>query len=313
VLATIGLCVILRYCFCRPATTFPGAHFNQHANAVWLGVEWANDVCNEGEVLSLINDLNRLQIRYVFVYTSYLKPDGQFNPSYSYEAECIQMLKSAQPALNVQAWIGLPLKYVNLSNADVHETIIEFCVKVVRDMGFDGVHFDPEPICTDDTAVLTLLDEVRHVLGLQPTLSVATRRIWPIFPEVRWPFVGKVAWRASYYREVARRVDQVVVMTYDSAMPMAPLYRQWVKFQVIEISRAVSETDVQLFFGIPTSEERTWTHWPNAENIKSGLQGLVDGLNDAETQADVVTGAAIYPYWDTCEREWAIYEAFWLE
>jgi len=101
-------------------------------------------------------------------------------------------------------------------------------------------------------------------------------------------------------------------MTYDSTMPLAPLYRQWMRFQVIEISRTVDGTDVQLFFGIPTSEEETWTHWPNAENMKSGLQGLIDGLNDTEAHSAAVTGAAIYPYWDTEEAEWAIYEALWL-
>lgn len=313
VLAAISLCVVLRYCFYRPATTFPGAHFNQRANAAWLGVEWVNEVSDENEILSLVSDLDRRQIRYVFVYTSYLKPDGNFNPSHSHAAEYIQVLKSAQPALNVQAWIGLPLKYVDLSDSGVREAIVEFCIKVVRDMGFDGIHFDPEPIFSDDATVLTLLDEVQRALGSKPTLSVATRRIWPIFPDVRWPLVGHVAWHADYYREMARRVDQIAVMAYDSAMPLAPLYRQWMRYQVIEISRAVSGTGVQLFFGVPTSEERTWTHWPNAENMKSGLQGLVDGLNDAEAQADAVAGTAIYPYWDTDGSEWATYEALWLE
>jgi len=101
-------------------------------------------------------------------------------------------------------------------------------------------------------------------------------------------------------------------MTYDSAMPLPQLYRQWARFQVVEISRAVDGAGVDLVFGIPTSEERTWTHWPNAENMRSGLQGVIAGLNDAAARPAAVTGVAIYPYWETDAAEWATYEALWL-
>lgn len=201
---------------------------------------------------------------------------------------------------------------VNLSDVAIRERIAQFCVDLLRREGFDGIHLDSEPIPTDEENVLALLDEVRNALGPTSTLSLATRRIWPLFPDVRWPLVGQVAWRASYYREVSRRVDQIAVMTYDSALPLAFLYRQWTRFQVIEISRAVDGSGVQLFFGIPTSEEKTWTHWPWAENMRSGLQGVIEGLNDREARPAAVTGVAIYPYWETDETEWGIYQELWL-
>jgi hypothetical protein len=306
------LAVVGRACIFRPATNYPGAYFNQGTNAVWLGVEWANEPHDTEDIIALANALNQRQVRYVFAYASYLKPDGRFNPTYSHAAEFVRMLKVTQPGLNVQAWVGIPLKCVDLSNVAMREKITEFCVDLVQDGEFDGVHLDPEPIPSDDTDVLALVDQVRDALGSESTLSIATRRIWPVFPDVRWPIVRQVAWRASYYREVARRVDQIAVMTYDSAMPLSMLYRQWMRFQVIEISRAVDGTGTQLFFGIPTSEERTWTHWPGAENMKSGIQGLIDGLNDAAAESAAVTGVAIYPYWDTQEAEWAVYKALWL-
>lgn len=312
VLALVILVTVGRGCVFRPATNYPGAYFNQGNNAVWLGVEWVNESHDVEEIVTLAKALKRRQIRYVFAYASYLKPDGQFNSAYSHAAEFVQTLKTAQPDLNVQAWIGLPLGHVDLSDIAVREKIAKFCVDLVRDAKFDGVHLDPEPIPSDDADVLALLDEVRDALGSGITLSIATRRIWPILPDMQWPIVGQVAWRAGYYREIAGRVDQIAVMTYDSAMPLALLYRQWMRFQVIEISRAVDGTGVQLFFGVPTSEEKTWTHWPGAENMESGLQGLIDGLNDAEAQSANVTGVAIYPYWDTDKTEWAVYKALWL-
>ena len=312
VLAIVIGCVVLRGCFLRPVTSFPGAYFNQGTNAVWLGVEWVNQAHSTGEILDLADILDKQQMRYVFVYTSYLKPDGRFNPTFSHASQFIRMLKAIQPDLSIQAWIGLPLGYVDLGNNAVRRQIARFCAILVQEEGFDGVHLDPEPISSNDQDLLELLDEVRSTLRSGATLSIAARRIWPIFPDVGWPIIGKVAWHASYYREVASRVDQIAVMTYDSTMPLADLYRHWSSSQVIEISQAVSGTGVDLFFGVPTSEEKTLTHWPNAENMTSGLQGIINGLNDAKAHPSTVTGIAIYPYWDTDEAEWSIYQKLWL-
>ncbi len=310
--ALIAVAAVSRACLCRPSTDYPGEHFKQNTNAAWLSVAWVNEPHGAQEFVALANDLERYRIRYVFAYTSYLKPDGEFNPTYNHAADFVSGLKAAAPTLNVQAWIGLPLQYVDLSDTVVREEIARLCIELVHTTGFDGIHLDPEPIPTDDESVLLLLDDVRAALGPAPTLSIATRRIWPLFPDVPWPLVGRWAWRAGYYREVSQRVDQVVAMTYDSAMPLAFLYRQWMRFQVIEIGRAVDGTDVQLFFGVPTSEEKTWTHWPRAENMRSGLDGVIAGLNDAEARPAAVVGVAIYPYWETDDAEWRTYEELWL-
>jgi hypothetical protein len=296
----------------RPGTHHPGSYFNRGRNAAWIGVEWAREPHPAQAIAALAHDLRRRQIRYVFVYTSYLRPDGTFNPTFAHLADFVSQLRRAYPLLHIQAWIGLPLEYVDLSDAATREKIVRFCVNVVRTTGVDGIHLDPEPVPTDEENVLLLLDELREALGAQGALSIAARRIWPIWPDGPWPLVGRFAWRARYYREVARRVDQIAVMTYDSALPWAFLYRYWVRFQVIEISRAVEGTGAALFFGVPTSEERTWTHRPEAENLRSGLAGVVDGLNDAAARPAAVAGVAIYPYWETDEKEWQIYEELWL-
>lgn len=313
-LALIIVClgVILRSCFLRPTLGFQGAYFNRGTNATWLGVEWVDESHSVEEITALTDTLSQRQIRDIFVYVSYLRPNGEFGLTYSHANGFVQTIKAIHPGLIVQAWVGLPLEYVDLSDIEVRERIATFCADLVQNAGFDGIHLDPEPVVSDDSNVLTLLDEVRYALGSEAVLSVATRRIWPILPSLPWPFVGHFAWHANYYREVAERVDQIAVMTYDSAMPLALLYRHWTRFQVIEISQAVDGIDVQLFVGIPTSEKRTWTHRPEAENMTSGLQGAIDGLNDLEAHPANVTGVAIYPYWHTSETEWSIYESLWL-
>lgn len=321
VVALLAVLVLagLGYGALRPATHRPGAHFNRGTNAAWLGIEWVNEAQAEGEIQALAADLQQRQIRTVYVYTSYLRPSGQFGPTFAHAATAIPTLKRAYPQVNVQAWLGLPLRrpgpfasgYVVL-DPPTRAMIAQFCRDLVGQHGFDGVHLDPEPILSGDAEVLALLDQVRAALGPGPTLSIATRRIWPLWPSLSWPLVGVWAWRGDYYREVARRVDQVALMTYDSGLPQPLLYRWWGRGQVVALTQALDGLDAEVFIGLPTSEEATRTHRPQAENMTSGLLGLVDGLNDQAARPDVLSGVAIYPYWETDEAEWAAYETAWL-
>ncbi len=296
----------------RPATHHPGGHFNQGTNAAWLGVDWVNAPHTDAEIAALADDLATRQITTVYVFTSYLKENGEFNPTYAHAADFGAALHRAAPGIDVQAWLGLPLTYVDLGDEDVRGTIAHFSATLVDEHGFDGVHLDPEPIHNDDAHVLQLLEDVRAALGADPTFSIATRRLWPLTPErERW-VPGRWCWSAPYYREVAARVDEIAVMVYDSALPLAPAYRLWTKAQVITLSRTLEEADVGLFIGVPTSEERTPTHRPAAENVGSGVRGVVDWLNDARAVPHTVTGVALYPYWETDAAEWRTYAQLWL-
>lgn len=80
----------------------------------------------------------------------------------------------------------------------------------------------------------------------------------------------------------------------------------------MEIGRATDGQNVALLFGVPTSEEKTRTHWPNAENMHSGLEGVLDGLAVADAMPRGAKGVAVYPYWETDEAEWDTYKSLWL-
>jgi hypothetical protein len=142
-------------------------------------------------------------------------------------------------------------------------------------------------------------------------LSLATHSILPIFAESNG-FDGFAYWSAGYYRRVAALVDQIAVMSYDSALPVPALYAQFMRFQVINLTTALRDWKSELFIGVPTSEELTATHNPAGENIGAALDGLIVGLNDSESVPDKVTGIAIYPYWETSAAEFATYTQRWL-
>lgn len=291
-------------------------------NATWIDVDWVMVSHDPAEITALAASLHAKDIHYVYVFTSYLKSDGTFNPTYAHAPEFVRILKATKPDLNVQAWIGLPLRQglstsgstqVDLTDSEVRSKIATFCRDLVNISEFDGVHLDPEPVINGDQGLLLLLDDVRAAMGSTANLSIATRRIWPFLSEHTPPGTEKLAWSAPYYREVAVRVDQFAVMTYDSALPISELYTQWVRFQVIEISRAIEGLHTEFLVGLPTSEEETSTHRPNAENIESGLQGVLLGLRDDRSVPQAVTGVAIYPHWETDDNEWGTYERLWKD
>ena len=289
-----------------------GVTVNSGANAAWLGVEWVHTLHSDEEIADLAAALRDRQINTVYVFVSYLKADGDFNPTYAYAGHFVEAMRSVGPELDIQAWVGLPLQYADLGDPTVREGVVEFCAEILETAPFDGVHLDPEPVASDDADLLLLLDEIRNEIAPDSVLSIATRRIMPVCPDAEVGVLTKYAWRASYYQEIADRVDQIAVMIYDSALPLPGLYRCWTRVQVRGVIRALDGRETQVFFGVPTSEERTRTHSPRAENMMSGLRGVVDGLAESDVSDGLAVGVAIYPYWDTSEAEWDTYERLWL-
>lgn len=325
VLALVSLLVIvvmLRACFLRPGTDYPGSHFNRGHNAVWLGVEWNMESHSDTEITALAKDLQRRQIDTIFAYVSYLKPVGEFNPTYDHAREFVTAFKQAAPEIEIQAWLGVPVQvppgtpgasgYIDLADEAVQNKITEFGRLMVQDFGFDGVHLDAEPVLTGDLALLSVLEKMRAAIGPQARLSIAGREITPLLPEADLVVNRWFTWRGDYYREVAKRVDQIAVMAYDSHAPFGFWYEQWVRHQVINLTNSLHETSAEILIGIPTSEEHSSSHDPAIENMRTGLSGLLAGLNDLDTQSDKISGVAIYPYWETTDDEWQTYAELWL-
>ncbi|HEU5317023.1 MAG TPA: glycoside hydrolase family 18 protein [Chloroflexota bacterium] len=321
--AMAAMAGVVRGCVLRPAAALPGSHYNVGANAAWLGIEWVNEAHGEVEIAALAAQLRAHQIADAYVYVSYLRPSGQFGETFAHARAFTRAMNAAGPEIRLQAWRGVPLRvgggamaggpgHADLGDASTRGTIAAFAARVVRDAGFDGVHLDPEPAAEGDPHLLALLEEVRAAVGRDAFLSIATPRIRPLLWEAGMPAVGPLFWSGAYYREVARRVDQVALMTYDSALPVPWLYRQWGRFQVIALSRALEGAGADVLVGVPTSRERTFTHVPSAESMSSGLLGTIDGLNDAAARPRAITGVAVYPHWETTEEDWRTYRRLWL-
>lgn len=151
------------------------ADLGEHKNAAWLGVEWVAEAHLQAEMAELAQNLRANDIRYVFVYASYMKKNGEFNDTYSNAKQFTTALRSLDPNLTVLAWIGLPLKgppfigggsgYVDLGDPAVRRRIAAFSNDLVSSYGFQGIHVDAEPVLSGDNGFLSLLSDLRLELG----------------------------------------------------------------------------------------------------------------------------------------------------
>jgi hypothetical protein len=316
---------ILLWRLSATVTSFPGPHFNRGENAVWLEHHWAGQPQTDAQYDSLAQQLRSRQIRYVFAHVGPLESDGTIPPDRAPNAAALAAALHARvPGLRVLAWIGqveaaagLPAsESVNLADSTVRSHIEQTAVHFVTDLGFDGVHYDIEPIVNNNPHFLDLLTETRAALPPGAILSVVGQKWAPNAHIAQWlqqSGRGDAWWTSYYYAAVAAHVDQIAAMLYDTGMPLPQLYRVVVQQETEHILDAVRSArhPPQVLIGLPTySGNDLWYH-DFAENMSSGLQGVIAGLN-SDTETEPFTGVAIYRFGLTSSDEWATYNRLWL-
>ncbi len=288
-------------------------------NAAWAGVEWTSLPLNEYKISALGERACAYQIDYLYVFTTYIKPNGEFSPSYQYARDFVHAFREINSSTKLLAWVGVPVLsmrpfsppgWVDLTKDEERQKIVSFVANLIEESGFDGVHLDVEHVDDGDQAYLALLREMRSAIGPGKILSVAGNDWVPDLIN-KMPVVGGYKWGSRYYRQVSQEVDQIATMTYDSFSPWAWVYRWWMREQVIGISCSVREPG-KLLIGISISRERTATHDPNAENMDSGLSGVIAALDSSRSCSEPISGVAIYAWWEARQEDWQAWKARWL-
>ena len=290
----------------------PNCKFTQ--NAAWVSVDWTSRPVDETAVRQLAESTESRNLQYLFPYVSYLKSDGSFSPSYKYAKEFVSTFRKLDKNTRVLAWIGLPLTnnrpigvqgWIDLSNQDTREQIVQFITNLIEQSSFDGVHLNAETVQNNDTYFLNLLDEVRQSIRKDKVISVAGSHWYPDYINIL-PVIRDFRWTSSYYQEVGQRVEQIATMTYDSYTFHPALYRLWMREQVKGISDSLENSDVELFIGISVSQEQTRSHQPAVERLANGLAGLCAGITSQKT----VQGIAIYADWEFSQSDWQVWQAW---
>ena len=312
--------------FNREVTAYSGPHFNQGTNAAWLEHTWVGDGHSATEYADLAQQLQRFQMRYVFAHVGPLESDGAIPPvRYVFAHNLVTQLKANDPGVKVLAWIGQieassglpPDETVNLGDPNVRQAIATTATYFVRDLGFDGVHYDIEPMLNNGVHLLDLLDVTRQLLPPGAMISISSPMWAPNAHIAEWlrNSLGRGAglWTSYYYADVAKHVDQLVVMDYNTGIPAGALYRTFVKQQTQNILEAVrsARQPPQVLIGLPTYREPSFWFHSAAENVSNGIPGVIDGLN-ANRDTTPFAGIALYRFATTASSDWRVYEHLWV-
>jgi hypothetical protein len=286
-------------------------------DALWLGHAWVEGRKTEADVTALAKQLQGTGIRDLYVHAGPLEHDGTLSlASVSPKARWFTTaMRAAAPAVRVQAWLGDVVQPGKDPGMDLDDVAVRTRVvassAAVLDQGFQGIHFDFEPVQSGSKGFLAVLDQTHELTAARGVpLSVAAAQIDPIFHVNVLPLLltgeGKW-WSQGYFAEVARRVEQIAVMSYDTAMPLQSLYGGYVAKQTqLALEATPASTDVLM--GLPAYWESNPSHWGHAETVAAAVRGARLGLGDSTRKN---FGLALYIDFTATPANWAAYRDGW--
>jgi hypothetical protein len=291
-----------------------GAHpFNQDRNAVWLEHRWLEKPHSVEEMEQMFRFLDHHGI--VYAYPHLIPFDGAGRLPLHNREQMRAFLASARqvaPNMEVLPWVGgLRVGYkrsrpgtIDLGDLGQRQRIVAEC-RGLMDEGFDGIHLNVEPIANGDDDYLALLRALRTAVGTG-ILSLSATRPGPIAPA----FAPNFFWTADYYARIADAADQVVLMTYDTAIPTPGLYRRYVAYAAATVTANLARSHrTRVLVGIPTYDETGLMHRKGVETPENALVGVVSGLRGRT--GGTFEGVALYAEWTTDPEDWAAYERVW--
>jgi hypothetical protein len=298
----------------------PHAH-GTATNALWARHQWVGEAHTEAQYRELAGTLRQNKITDVFFHAGPLAADGSVSPRlYAHAGELIAAMRRLAPGVHAQAYLGQirgqgEKGVLRLDDPVVRARIVETDTTLL-DLGFDGVHYDIEPVYSDDTAFLDLLDRTRDLTRARGRiLSVSLEQLTlvdalqPVF--LALPRGGTDHYPArpteAYLLEVAKRADQIAIMTYDTELPTESLVGRHFAWHTEQTMKLIGDR-VTVFMGVPTY--RPVTGW--AEDLGTSLRGVRRGLDALGRRPAKPYGIGIYAEWTTSPADWARYRALWF-
>ncbi|MEZ3177642.1 glycoside hydrolase family 18 protein [Streptomyces pimonensis] len=293
--------------------------YTRDRDAMWLGHAWVDGRKKDADVTALARRLEGTGIRDLYVHSGPLEHDGTLPESkYPRARWLIDSVHRELPGVRVQAFLGDVLANggpdgLHLDRAATRAEVVRSAGQVL-DTGYDGVHLDLEPLHSGDRDYLSLLDDLRAVARAEDApLSVAAHQIDPlpglhsvfgVFTEhPKW-------WSQEFFGQVARRVDQIAVMTYDTAQPLEGTYGGFVAQQT-SLALEVTPPTTHLLIGLPFYHESNFDHWGHAETVAAAVRGARLGLSRTDAGRELF-GVAPYIDFAATETNWEEYRNDWV-
>jgi hypothetical protein len=299
----------------------PAARSTGH-DALWLGHAWVGWPASDdragktdADFAALVALVRSSGIKDLFVHDGPFDMDGTLDPARSPgAARFVAAVHRELPGVRVQAWLGQDVgrSQLRLNDPATRGRIVAG-VAAALDLGFDGVHFDFEPVADGDEGFVSVLTASHAVISARHALlSVSVPQVEPV-GGWRWPgdlLAGHPKWWSQgYLRRVAGQCDQVAVMAYDTALPTAWAYRGYVARQTQVTLHAVPP-GVGLLIGVPAFHTHDPGHWDFAETMRAALAGVRLGLGAHPGGREF--GVALYVDFAATSDDWAAYRTDWL-
>lgn len=287
-------------------------------DALWLGHAWVDGRHTAADLAQLRDRVLDTGISDVYVHAGPLAHDGTLDPAlYPDAAAFLADIHRVLPGVRVQAWLGDVVARsgtpgLDLTDPAVRDQVRASCAQIL-DAGFEGVHLDMEPVSSGDGSFLRLLDSVHTLTGGRGVpLSAAAPQIDPL-PALHTlaylPFSHPKWWSQSYFGQVARRVDQIAVMAYDTGMPTESLYGGYVAQQT-GLALTATPATTNLIIGLPGYHTSNMGHHAYAETVAAAVRGAKVSL--ARTaKARRTFGLALYVDFGATAADWAAYRSAW--
>jgi hypothetical protein len=287
--------------------------FNQNRNAVWLEHRWLEKPHSVEEMEQLFRFLDHHGVVYAYPHLIPFDSAGRL-PLHNREQmrAFLATARQVAPNMKVLPWVGgLRVGYrrskpgtIDLADLGQRQRIVAEC-RGLMDEGFDGIHVNVEPVANGDDDYLALLRALRAAVGTG-ILSLSATRPGPMAPA----FAPNFFWTADYYARIAETADQVVLMTYDTAIPTPGLYRRYVGYAAAMVTADLARSSrARVLVGIPTYKDSGLMHRKGVETPENALIGVVSGLRGRA--GGTFEGVALYAEWTTDPEDWAVYERVW--
>lgn len=300
-------------------------------DAIWIGTEWTYENRDIEQIRALAGRLKENNISNVYAWVSWLKEDGTWAGKRSGTNQFIEMepavrsfvqtFREVYPEATLYGWLGFPVELgpdgYRLDEVDMQERVADFSLKIVEDLGFDGVFLNVEQVWDENADdFVNLLIKVRSRMGDAGLISVAIPPDWspadadiPVPPLIR----PGTEWEKRFKQRVALLSDQMAIMAYNSGLSDPNDYVEWVAYQVQTYAAAVHElgAGAQIIIGIPTYDNELPGHDTTVENVPTAITGIKAGLLASGEAAVWVQGVAMYAEWTTTDTEWQQYFDMW--
>lgn len=306
-LAAMALLLCLAYSLWTPGTDRTDGRHDRRRNAVWMAHGWMGadvwftrnhrDPRRYRDPAAVLALAARMRTHHVTDLYPHLCPmEGDTLPPH--DAAQTERLLDATDGMRVMPWVGGVFERQVFPDEDVYRRHMARGIRRLLDEHprLAGVHLNVEPWPSGHAGMLRLLDEIRAALPPGRVLSVAA---YP--PPTRWQSDLEIHWTPEYFREVARRSDQVAVMMYDTGLRFAKPYEALMAGWTREVLHDAAPTPVLL--GLPAYDDadKPW-HRPDVENLRTSLRGVHAGIG--ERAPSNLQGVALYSEWEMTDDEW---------